>query len=386
MSERRQPGGRPPVGPPPSGQPSGPEEWRAYRREMWRRRRESGEWGPDAWRGPRGGPRPFFGCLFAIVFLIVAWAIVTAVATLFANLGPVPVVIAILVVAGVLVATAAPFRRSARTLDSIVDAARRVEGGDYTTRISLPSRAWRPVRQLGRAFNTMVERLERDEDQRRTLLNDVSHELRTPLSVIAGNLEAMIDGVHPADEAHLTAILEEARVMERLIDDLRTVALSEAGTLPLHREPTDIDLLVEEVVRSFQGSAGTAGVTVTAEVPADLPILDVDPVRIREVLANLVANGVRHTPSGGSVVVRGEVTGDRVVLRVIDTGSGIEADLLPHVFERFAKGSGSTGSGLGLAIARHLVEAHGGELVVEATGSTGTTFRVSLPVALPTAG
>ena len=357
--------------------PSGPDEWRAYRREMWRRRREAGDW--------HGPPMPFFGCLFALIFLLVAWAILTVVATLFANLGPLPVVIAILVVVGVLVAIASPFRRSARTMDSIVDAARRVEAGDYTTRIDLPVRAWRPVRQLGRAFNTMVERLERDEDQRRTLLNDVSHELRTPLSVISGNLEAMIDGVHPADEGHLTPILEEARVMERLIDDLRTVALSEAGILPLHPEPTDLDLLVEEVVRSFQGSAGTAGVTVTAEVPADLPILDVDPVRIREVLTNLVANGVRHTPSGGTVRVRGEVAGERVVLRVIDTGSGIDPDLLPHVFDRFAKGSGSTGSGLGLAIARHLVSGHGGELVVESTGNTGTTFRVSLPVTPPTA-
>jgi signal transduction histidine kinase len=377
--------GRTPSWPPPGGPPHGPEDWRTYRREMWRQRREQrrrdGGWERE-WYGP---PRPFFGCLFAIVFLIVAWAIVTAVATLFANLGPLPVVIAILVVVAVLVATAAPFRRSARTLDSIVDAARRVEAGDYTTRISLPTRAWRPVRQLGRAFNTMVERLERDEDQRRTLLNDVSHELRTPLSVISGNLEAMIDGVHPADEAHLTPILEEARVMERLIDDLRTVALSEAGTLPLHTEPTDLDLLVEEVVRSFQGSAGTAGVTVTAEVPADLPILDVDPLRIREVLANLVANGVRHTPSGGTVRVRGEMAGDQVVLRVADTGSGIDPDLLPHVFDRFAKGADSPGSGLGLAIARHVVVGHGGELVVEATGRAGTTFRVTLPVTPPTA-
>jgi two-component system sensor histidine kinase BaeS len=229
----------------------------------------------------------------------------------------------------------------------------------------------------------MVERLERDEDQRRTLLNDVSHELRTPLSVISGNVEAMIDGVHPADEAHLSTILEETRVMERLIDDLRTVALSEAGTLPLHREPTDVDLLVEEVVRSFAGAAGSGGVTVAAEVPSDLPIVDVDPVRIREVLSNLVANGVRHTPPGGTVVVRGEVAGERIVLRVADTGSGIEPELLPHVFDRFAKGAGSTGSGLGLAIARHLAAAHGGSLEVETTGSGGTTVRLSLPLETP---
>jgi two-component system sensor histidine kinase BaeS len=226
----------------------------------------------------------------------------------------------------------------------------------------------------------MAQRLERDEDQRRTLLNDVSHELRTPLTVIAGNVEAMIDGVHTADEAHLATILEETRVMERLIDDLRTVALSEAGTLQLHREPTDPDVLIDEVVRSFAGSAGTAGVSVTADIPSDLPIVDVDPVRIKEVLANLVANGVRHTPSGGTVVVRGEVMGDRLGLRVADTGPGIDAELLPHVFDRFVKGAGSSGSGLGLAIARHLAVAHGGDLEAESTGSGGTTFRVRLPL------
>jgi signal transduction histidine kinase len=139
-------------------------------------------------------------------------------------------------------------------------------------------------------------------------------------------------------------------------------------------------VLVDEVVRSFQGAAGTTGVTVTADVPADLPILDIDPVRVREVLANLVANGVRHTPAGGTVTVRGEVTNDRLVLRVADTGPGIDPALLPHVFDRFVKGAGSSGSGLGLSIARHLVAAHGGELEVESTGSGGTTFRIRLPL------
>jgi two-component system, OmpR family, sensor histidine kinase BaeS len=360
-------------------EPIDPEDWRAYRREMWRRRRadrRAGRNGRGEWRGP---PWPFFGCMFALAFLVIAWAVVTLIATAFSQLGPIPVLIAALVVLVVLFGSSGPFRRSARVLDSIVEATRRVESGDYTTRVSTPARAWRPIRQLARGFNTMVERLQRDEDQRRTLLNDVSHELRTPLSVIAGNVEAMIDGVHPADEAHLTAILDEAGVMERLINDLRTVALSEAGTLTLHKEPTDVDLLVSEVVRSFERSAGSAGVTVRADVPDDLPILDVDPVRIREVLSNLVGNGVRHTPSGGTVVVKGEVAGDRLVLRVSDTGPGIDPDLLPHVFERFAKGAGSTGSGLGLAIARNLVVAHGGELAVEATGSAGSTFRVTLP-------
>jgi signal transduction histidine kinase len=353
----------------------GPEDWRAYRRQMWRRRR-SGQW--------RGGPRPVFGCVFAIVFLVVVWAVVTAIVTALSHLGPLPVVIALIAVIAVLYGLSGGFRQSARTLDALVDATARVEGGDYSIRVAAPERGLRPVRQLARGFNTMVERLERDEDQRRTLLNDVSHELRTPLSVIAGNLEAMIDGVHPADEAHLTAILEQAGVMERLIDDLRTVALSEAGTLTLHREPTDPDVLIEEVVRSFAGARGTtegtAEVTVTADVPSDLPIIDVDPVRLREVLANLVGNAVRHTPSGGTVVVGARVVANRLEIRVIDSGPGIDPDVLPHVFDRFVKGAGSPGSGLGLAIARYLVAAHGGTLEVEATGSAGTTFLATLPV------
>lgn len=357
------------------GRPVGPDDWRAYRREMWRRRRH-GEPGGGRW----AGPPPAFGCLFAVIFGLVIGSLIAVSALALSSYGPLPVVVTVAVIVFTLVGLGRGLRRSARTLDRLVDAVARVEAGDYVIRVPVPDRGMRPVRQLVRGFNTMAERLERDEDQRRTLLNDVSHELRTPLSVISGNLEAMIDGVHPADETHLAAILEEARVLERLIDDLRTVALSEAGTLPLHIEPTDLDLLVEEVVRSFQGSAGSTGVIVSADVRADLPILDVDPVRIREVLANLVANGVRHTPPGGTVVVRGEVAGERVVLRVVDPGPGIAPDLLPHVFERFAKGADSTGSGLGLAIARYLVAAHGGSLEVETTGSAGTTFRVSLPI------
>jgi two-component system sensor histidine kinase BaeS len=338
---------------------------------MWRRRRRDGEW---------HGPPRLFGCLFAVIIGLVFGSLVAASALALSSYGPLPVAVSVAVIVVIFIGIGRGFRRSARTLDELVDAVARVEAGNYGIRVSVPERGMRPVRQLVRGFNTMAERLERDEDQRRTLLNDVSHELRTPLSVISGNLEAMIDGVHPADEAHLAAILEEARVMERLIDDLRTVALSEAGTLPLHKEPTDLDLLVGEVVRSFAGSAGSAGVTVTADVPADLPILDADPVRIREVLSNLVANGVRHTPSGGTVVVRGDAAGDQVVIRVIDTGGGIDPELLPHVFERFAKGADSTGSGLGLSIARHLMTAHGGSLEVETTGSAGTTFRLTLPV------
>jgi len=370
------------------------QDWEAYRREMWRRRRGWG-YGPP-WRRRRPGPfARGFGCLAGLVFLVVIASLLAAATSFIEQFGPLPAVIAIAAVIGLFALTGTRLRRAARSLDRIVDAAARVEEGDYSVRVGQPESPMPPIRALAGAFDTMVDRLERDEDQRRTLLNDVSHELRTPLSVIAGNLEAMIDGVHPADEAHLTAILEQAGVMERLIDDLRTVALSEAGTLPLHREPTDPDVLIDEVVRSFAGAGGTTGgpgeVTVTAEIPSDLPIIDVDPVRLREVLANLVGNAVRHTPSSGTIVVRAQVArgggddgrdapGDRLEIRVIDSGPGIDSDVLPHVFDRFVKGAGSTGSGLGLAIARYLVAAHGGTLEVEATGSAGTTFIATLPL------
>lgn len=215
------------------------------------------------------------------------------------------------------------------------------------------------------------------------LLANVSHELRTPLTVVQGNVEAILDGVHDADPEHLGAILDETHVLGRLIDDLRTVALSEAGRLALHRETTDLGILVADAVGSFEAAATSAGVTLSVEVADDVPLLDVDPVRIREVISNLVANALRHTPDGGSVTVSAALAGDggrTVDIGVRDTGAGIDPALLPHVFDRFAKSADSRGSGLGLAIARGLVEAHGGSISVESRPGEGATFRFSLPV------
>jgi signal transduction histidine kinase len=304
---------------------------------------------------------------------------------IFSRLGLVAGVITFLVVAAALIGLARNLRDTGRTLDTLVEATRRVEAGDYTVRVGAAERGLRSVRELTRGFDTMVERLDVDDRQRRLLLADVSHELRTPLSVIAGNLEAMIDGIHPADEAHLASILDEARVMERLIEDLRTMVLTEAGSLPLHRESVDPAVVIVDVVRSFGETARAAGVslrTARTEVSGQgLPMIEVDPVRIREVLSNLVANAIRHTPPGGSVTVSATLADPWLELRVVDTGPGIDPALLPHVFDRFVKTPGSVGSGLGLAIARSLAEAHGGSVEVEATGSAGTTFRVRLPVA-----
>lgn len=336
--------------------------------------------GRGSWSGHgRRGPGRGFGCLFGLVFLLIAGSLVAAAGFVVSSLGWVGPVVLILVGLG-LARLGIMLRRSAATLDDLVEATERVRAGDYAVRVAVPDRSPRPVRSLVAGFDTMVRRLEADEEQRRSLLADVSHELRTPLTVIAGELEAMIDGVRPTDAAHLEAILDETAVMARLVEDLRTVALSEAGTLALHPEPIDPDVLIDEVVRSFATPAAAAGLTVTAEVPDDLPIIDVDPVRLREILSNLVSNAIRHTPAQGTIVVRGHATGSHLVIEVADTGPGIDPRILPHVFDRFAKGDGSTGSGLGLAIARNLATAHGGTLVVADTGSAGTTFRLELPL------
>lgn len=363
----------------------GPGGWsrRPSRRDAW----------PSEWRGPAGawsgggrgrpgwGPGRGFGCLFGLIFLVVAGSLVATSAFVISQLGSLPGLVVLGLVLVALIGMGRTLRSTGRTLDELVEATRRVEAGDYTARVGPQRRGLRAVRQLASGFDTMVARLETDERQRRTLLAEVSHELRNPLAVVQGNLEAILDGVHPADPAHLASILDETRILARLIDDLRTLALSEAGTLALHREPTDPDVLVADVVRSFEPAAATAGVALTSAVEGDLPIIEIDPVRIHEVLANLVANALRHTPAGGAVKVSGAVEDGRWVrLEVRDTGAGIDPALLPHVFDRFVMGDDSRGSGLGLAIARQLVLAHGGEIDAESILGVGTTMLVRLPL------
>lgn len=359
---------------------------------------ENEPWPPQhAWHGGPPwmwrGHRPFLwrlGGIFTLLVLVVllgaAWSLGQALGspeppggrTPFRWLFPVGFILFV-VFAGVV--SARGVRRLAQPLDSLLRAAQRVEAGDYTARVPTQQRGPRELRHLVGAFNTMTERLQADEGARRALLADVSHELRTPLAVIRGQVEAILDGVHPADPQHLGAVLDEVQVMTRLVEDLRTLALSEGGTLALHREPTDVALLVTEVAQAFAGVAAGVGVTLAVEASADLPLLNADPVRLREVLENLVANALRHTPAGGAVRLRAAVAGGTVVLNVADTGVGIPPELLPRVFDRFVKGGGSGGSGLGLAIARHLVEAHGGTLRAESAPGQGATFTVTLPLA-----
>jgi two-component system OmpR family sensor kinase/two-component system sensor histidine kinase BaeS len=229
----------------------------------------------------------------------------------------------------------------AAPIGEVMEAADRVAGGDYSTRVQV--RGPGEVGRLANAFNQMTERLQVNETQRRALLADVAHELRTPLSVIRGNVEGMLDGVYPPDQAHLGPLLEETAVMARLLDDLQTLSTAEAGVLRLHRERVD---------------------------PAALAT---------DALANLLTNAIRHTPAGGSVRVVVEPDPAGVAVVVADTGPGIDPGDLAHVFGRFVKSADSGGAGLGLAIARSLVEAHGGRITAQSAPGQGTVMRFSLP-------
>ena len=280
------------------------------------------------------------------------------------------------IVALIVIATAGGVRRMTRPMDSLIDAARRIESGDYSAQV--PEWGSPDIRSVARAFNSMSARLKAMDEQRRSFMADVTHELRTPLSVIRGRAEAISDGLYPADASHLAPILDATTTLDRLVEDLRTLVLTDAGTLALHKEPTDVAALVRDTVESFRPQAESKGLSLSADVAGDVATIEVDPARIRQVIGNLLSNAIRHTPSGGSVKVAVSSPADQVSISVSDTGEGIAPELLPHVFDRFVKGPNSTGSGLGLAIAHDIVAAHGGAITA-VSGNAGTTLTITLP-------
>jgi signal transduction histidine kinase len=319
-----------------------------------------------------------------VVFLLLFVGAIVALSTLVGGLlfrggphrGPFfPIWILLVVVVIWLVARAG--RRFAAPIAEVMEAADRVAAGEYRTRVE--EQGPPDVRRLARAFNEMTERLGTNEERRRQLLADVTHELRTPLSVIRANLEALIDGLYPTDEAHLRSVLEETTVMSRLLDDLQTLSTAEAGVLRLHLEPTEPAELIDAAIESFAAKARERNVDLRSEVKAGLPTIEVDRLRVGEVLANILTNALRHTPAGGRSTVAAELVGGEVRFVVSDTGPGIAPEQLPHVFDRFSRSPDSPGAGLGLAIAKTLVEAHGGRIRAE-SGATGTTISFTLPV------
>ncbi len=333
-----------------------------------------------------------FGCLFPLVNLVATGIFIAILFLIARQLGlvnfPVDVlrwavpavillVLFVLLAIGVIVIGVLVIRRAFSPLDNLLAAADSLAAGEYAVQVE--ERGPREVRTLARAFNHMAARLQQTDEQRRALLADATHELRNPLTIIRGNLEGMLDGVYPADPAHLRSLLEEVNVLDRLVEDLRTLSLAESGALQLKKEPTDLVRLGRETLDSFRARSDSVGVTLALAADDGLPLLLIDPDRMRQVLSNLVANALRYTPQGGTISLHYRLGGGQVLLAVQDTGPGIPAADLPHVFERFYKSADSGGMGLGLAIAKHLVEAHGGTIQAESTPGRGTTMRISLP-------
>ncbi len=359
-----------------------PHEASGHRGPPWR----EGWEGPPPWmRGggglPRGGRR-FRRAALVVLLLVVLLvsALATVVATALSGNAPshrITLPLAAAVVIG-LILSARWLWRNTRTVGALMDAADRVAGGDYSARVD--DAGSRRLGPLTAAFNAMTERLRTDDERRRELLADVAHELRTPLQVIRGSVEGMVDGLYPADPERLRPLLDQTITMARLLDDLRTLSMAEAGVLQLHREPVDPVVLAKDAVQAFRGLADEQGVTLqTDAAPSAHSLLDADPLRLAEVLSNLAGNALRHTPRGGRVDIH--VSGDTgsTIFEVTDTGSGIPADRLPFVFDRFVTAADTGGTGLGLSIAKRLVEAHGGTVEATATAGGGTTIRLSIP-------
>jgi two-component system sensor histidine kinase BaeS len=275
-------------------------------------------------------------------------------------------------------------RRILAPVKALTSAAQQIGHGDLTQRVQIKDSS--EIGQLAGTFNSMADNLQRDEQLRRSMVADVAHELRTPLTNIRGYIEAVRDGVVEPDTGTIETIHGETMLLSHLVDDLQELSLAEAGELKLRRQPEDIGEMIKQVTAAAQPGAEAKGLLMATEVPAGLPLADVDYIRIRQVLTNLVQNAIEHTPSGGSVAVSAREVPGWLEVSVADTGEGIPAGQLEAVFERFhrvdkSRSRATGGSGLGLTIARYLVEAHGGKITVQSEPGRGSRFSFTVPQA-----
>ncbi len=276
-----------------------------------------------------------------------------------------------------------------RPLSRLRQATEAVAAGNLAARA--PVKRKDEIGRTAEAFNAMAGELQRQEGLRKQLVADVAHELRTPLSVMRGNLEAMIDQLIPANEEELDAVHGEVLRLTRLVEDLRLLSLADAGELQMEIGEVDVAALVETAVRRMNPAAAASGVILAGDIGRNTGTIMADEGKIQQVLANLVGNALRYTPSGKQVTVSARAVGADVWLAVTDEGPGIDPADLPNFFERFWKGdrsrarsrSGASGSGLGLSIVRQIVELHGGRVQVSLPEEGGLQVTVILPVAGP---
>lgn len=271
-------------------------------------------------------------------------------------------------------------RTVAKPLSNLAQAARRFAARDWNTRVKVQGAD--EIAEVAREFNTMADEIQRAETLRKNLMADIAHELRTPLSVLQGNLSAMLDGVYPLERAEIATLYDETRLLNRLVDDLRELALAEAGQLQLNLQATDVTAIIESTVASFAVAAEMQGVRLNVDAK-NLLRANADPDRLAQVLRNLISNALRHTPHDGMVTVAGQAEQAKICISVTDTGEGIAPEDLPHVFDRFYRGDksrarASGGTGLGLAIAKTQIEAMGGQIGVESEPGHGSRFWFTL--------
>jgi signal transduction histidine kinase len=273
----------------------------------------------------------------------------------------------------------------------MMTASQRIAEGHYDERVGLPGKAnpedLDELAQLALSFNQMAAKLERTETMRQELIGDVAHELRTPLSSIKGYMEGLIDGILPPEAATFQQVYREADRLQRLVHDLQELSRVEAGAFELKLHSLPVSKLVETVRTRLARQFEEKGVALELDLAPDLPPVRVDEDRIGQVLLNLVGNALQYTPAGGQVRLAAHREDSVVLVAVEDTGIGIAAQHLPHVFERFyrvdkSRSRAGGGSGIGLTIAKHLVEAHGGKIQAASAGlGQGSTFTFSLPLA-----
>ena len=267
----------------------------------------------------------------------------------------------------------------------LTQAADSLAKGALSTRVRVTGKD--EIAQLGTSFNEMAENLESAEARKKALTADIAHELRSPLAVQKAQLEAMQDGIVPITQENLQTVVDQTNFLTRLVDDLRTLALVDAGELPLEMEQVDLPALISHVVERFKPQADSQkiGLMFAKSSDHDEIFVKADPDRMTQILGNLIANALHHTPDGGKISISVQKKNKMIAVSVRDTGCGIPEGDLAHLFERFYRGdksrnrqdSGSTG--LGLSIARNLARVHGGELTAENAEGGGALFILTLP-------
>jgi signal transduction histidine kinase len=275
-------------------------------------------------------------------------------------------------------------RRMINPLSEVMAAAQAVSQGDLTARVPVHTQN-DDLSALSDHFNRMADELERSDKQRRNLLADIAHELRTPITILRGRLEGILDGVYPPDEANIAPALEETYLLERLVEDLRLLALAEANQLRYEMKSIRLNELVETILGLFTAQADEKEIKLLLEAEPDIPEVMVDPQRFQQVIGNLIDNALRYTPEGSTIELNIKKVDQNIELSVADEGQGIPEEELKHIFDRFWRGEKSRarstgGAGLGLSIARRLVEAHGGRIWARNRSPRGFEVIISLPI------